>query len=232
MTSLDVASVATSPRPARKILSRTREWSGGIVEFPIPRRAKAGSFGEGDNRIAFLKFAFEVKGGLVNFFVHSEDVSLINKKVTAFLEVHRKVFEDGGEFLHIDLIPTEGVPTHWLQVQKTQSVDHPKSMTVIRTPLPLQGEILISLHHNFKPGPVEKVLAPKHVGVNRSSQKQQTASVPVPVKKKILHRTGDAQLDTLLNGGWSIAYDGGTEVHLTKTKMGEIKRHTHYRSKT
>lgn len=145
MTSLAVAQEATSPKPTNEA-TRTLLWSGGVVEMKVFDRAKAGYFGEGDDRIDFIQFAVGVPGGLVNMFVHSTEYEkYVGKHVIAEATVHRKEFKDGRAFLYVDLLPTDKKPTHWLTARpRKEGATHSPGAVVFKTPEPLRGEIVIT----------------------------------------------------------------------------------------
>lgn len=147
MTSLAVAREATSKQAPKEASSRIRLWNGGTVEMKVPRGAKPGNYGEGAERINFLHFAYTVPGGVMNFFVHTDEPELyIGKHVTANAEVYRKEVSDGRSFLHIDLIPTDRKPTHKLGIKpQKEGAEYAPHVVVLKTPPPLKAEIVISI---------------------------------------------------------------------------------------
>jgi|SRR3989344_5032158 len=145
MTSLDVASTATSSSPSSKvppgqITERKSLWRGGTVSIIVPTECRDGTFGD----IHFIQFARHVVGGLVNFFVHdSNPEQHKGKTIVAEVELVFKKFADGKSFVHVDLRPTNGKPSHTLDLIYKHFKSSPEKL-VFKTPHPLRGAIEIS----------------------------------------------------------------------------------------
>lgn len=143
MTSLDVASAATSsakPKTPGQVVERKTLWHGGTVSINVPAECRDGVF-EG---MHFIQFARHVVGGLVNFFVHdSTPAQYKGKTIVAEAEVIFKKFADGRSFIHVDLRPTNGNPTHMLDLVYKHLKSSPEKL-VFKTPHPLKGAFEIS----------------------------------------------------------------------------------------
>ena len=150
MANIGVAPAATSSPKRAPVPVKKREllWSGGTVEIKVPVDARYGEFKDGKgNTLPFLKFARSVKGGMINFFVHNHKLECRGRKIKAEVQVWRKEFEDGREFLYIDLRPVlqdtpfthrlvvmSGAPGTWLS----------QDGAVFETPWPLQAAIILT----------------------------------------------------------------------------------------
>ena len=141
MTNLDVASATSSKRQPVAVLKRELLWDGGIIEIKIPAVCREGAFED----IKFIQFARFVKGGVVNFFVHSQKPTMYcGKTITASVQVFRKERADGRAFLYVDLRPITKPATHRLVVNPQVSIVYPALCVVLKTPSPLHGEIVIT----------------------------------------------------------------------------------------
>ena len=127
------------------VLKRELLWSGGIIEIKIPPVCRGGAFED----IKFIQLARFVKGGVVNFFVHSQKPTLYcGKTFTASVEVFCKKHADGRSFLYVDLKPTTAQATHRLTVMDAIPgvTSWAPFATVLLTPAPLQGAVVIVGH--------------------------------------------------------------------------------------
>lgn len=121
------------------VFKRELLWKGGIIEKKIPAVCREGAF----ENIKFIQFAWFVKGGVVNFFVHDDDPTRhCRKTITASVEVFRKEHADGRSFLYVDLRPIIKPATHRLVVEPRHVFDI-RDAVVFQTPTPLQGTIVI-----------------------------------------------------------------------------------------
>jgi hypothetical protein len=203
---------ATSTPTQRKVVSRTLVWSGGVVEMEIPKECRSGSYDEGDKKVDFIQFAKKVKTqgfrtGRVNVFVRAPNPEqYAGTTIKASVEIYCKEFDEGSKFLHVDLVPTDAVVTHWLTVEKDSRTYTAPCIESFRTPAPLDGKIVLT-----------KILSKK-------------TAADKPAAKSV--STGDKQLDRLLGQGWTIARDDAKCVHLTKGEGDNAKTMVHHRTKS
>ena len=121
------------------VLKRELLWSGGIIEIKIPAVCREAAF----ENIKFIQFARTVKGGFLNFFLHSQDPTRhCGKTITTSVQVFCKEHADGRSFIYVDLLPTTAPATHRLVVEPRHVFDI-KDAAVFQTPTPLQGTIVI-----------------------------------------------------------------------------------------
>lgn len=113
---------AKNDQPVRTLLIE-----GIIASVKIPKKAKLGSLPNNPS-VKYFQFAFYLKGGCINVFLHSDDVSLIGTFVRAHVEVHHKEFKDGRGYIHVDLHPVVG------KVKETNNLFFVPHMDVERLP--------------------------------------------------------------------------------------------------
>ena len=152
---------------------------------------------------------------MVNLFVHASNPDKYRgTRIVAEMQVLQKDLEDGRSFIYVDLrpMPSATVPTHKLEVMSgPPGVWSKHECVAFPTPLPLQGEVIIS------------PLGPdgKKIGVAEST---------TPAEKK-KSPTGDTQLDRLLADGWQIGHEDVTKIVLWKANVGERRMMIHHRPK-
>jgi hypothetical protein len=125
MTSIDVAQDATSPstaeRKPRAVLARELLWDKGTISIVVPTTARDGEFPLEDKTLLFLQFTRNIKNGVVNLFVHGDDLdALRGKEIVAHVNLFRKCMDDGKSYLYVDLIPTSGPATHFMRIEGGQ----------------------------------------------------------------------------------------------------------------
>lgn len=121
------------------VFKRELLWKGGIIEIKVPVVCREGAFED----IRFVQFIRQVKGGVVNFFVHNDNPTRhCGKTITASVQVFRKDHADGRSFIYVDLLPTTAPATHRLVVEPRHVFDI-KDAVVFQTPTPLQGTVVI-----------------------------------------------------------------------------------------
>lgn len=120
MSSIDVAPDVTSPstaRTPRKVISRDLLWDKGTISIVVPTTAREGEFSDESVSLKFLQFTRNIKNGVVNLFVHGDDLkSLRGKEIVAHVNLYRKCMDDGKSYLYVDLIPTNGAATHLMRI--------------------------------------------------------------------------------------------------------------------
>ena len=122
------------------VLKRELLWDGGIIEIKIPAVCREGAF----ENIKFIQFIRQVKGGVINLFVHDDNPAQhCGKTITASVQVFRKEHADGRSFLYVDLRPITKPATHRLVVEPRLVYDL-KNAIVYHTALPLQGTVVIT----------------------------------------------------------------------------------------
>jgi hypothetical protein len=104
MSSFGAATAASAHVPAQ-VIKRETLHTGSIVRIRVSVDASDGSYPNGDEEIPFLQFCRSIRGGRVNFFVHTKDFAVRGKKITALASVHKKTLDDGREYLYVDLVP-------------------------------------------------------------------------------------------------------------------------------
>lgn len=215
MSSFGAAHAASAYVPI-PVVARETLHMGSIVKMKVPIGATDGTYPNGDEMIPFLQFCHNIRGGRVNFFVHTSDSALLGKTITASASVLKKTLEDGREFLYVDLVPvSDDTPiTHRLAVMSNidgswNSEDH----LIFQTPQPLDGIII------FAP-PGAKVVPAGTV-----------VQMPAPASAKAPSITGDSQLDRLLSNGWAIDSQDSLQVNLFRMKGDVRKTMVHYRPK-
>jgi hypothetical protein len=200
MSSLDVAAPATSARIPAPPRAREVLLDGPIVAVSIPRSAYAGHYENDQVSIHYLQFPFAVRGGLVNCYLHTDDETLRGRTVVARATVAKKIFEDGRQFLYIDLKPVdrETEVTHRLAILSYKlALDAYPDWTVLRTLRPIDGMII------FAPPDAKIVDAP--------------------------HVMNDNQLRRLLVEGWRVAHLSDQVIKLFRMKGDVRKEMTHHR---
>lgn len=213
MSSFGAAQAASAYVPV-PVIARETLHTGSIVKMKVPIGATEGTYPNGDEEVPFLQFSHTVRGGRVNFFVHTSDSALLGKTITASASVLKKTFEDGREYLYVDLVPVTDMPvTHRLAVMNDvdgswDNDDH----LIFRTPEPLSGVII------FAP-PDAKVIPAGEI-----------VQMPAPVPARA-SATGDSQLDRLLADGWAIDSEDSLQVILFRMKGDLRKTMIHYRPK-
>jgi hypothetical protein len=217
MSRIDVAAQATSTRAPIAVTNRELLWSGGVIEISVPADAAERRYTEMEDDVHYLQFSRNIKGGVVNCFVHTNDTSFLGKKITAEIAVMRKTLVDGRTYLYIDLRPVERttIITHRLAIVANEpGMWSGNDWVMFETPSPLRGAIILS-------APDAKIVP--------NSPINQTRRVAKPPRET--SASGDPQLDRLLADGWEIASDHGTAVVLSKMKKGERRTMTHHRPK-
>lgn len=197
------AAVAASTEQRPSVVSRETLWSGGIVAIRIPASVTPGSYPKDGKDIPFLQFSRCVRGGCVNLFVHTDDMSL-RGPIVAGVSVMKKTLSDGREYLYVDLVPVENdvAVTHFLDIvsrgEREPSPDDP----VFETLGHIDGLVILT--------------PPK---------------APKPPKPRKPKSTGDSQLDRLLNQGWEIDTETPTVVRLFKFVGETMKTMQHHKPK-
>ncbi len=197
-------------------------WDEGVVQMDIPLESRLGEYNLEGSLIYYLQFAKTVRGGLVNIFVHGDNLNQYRgDTITAAVQIFLKHFVDGREFLYIDLHPLQApaVVTHRLAIVSSEldmvQGDYEEQL-VFETPAPLRGAIVV--------GPPTMKLP-----------SDESKKVPLQlVEKKPVSE--DPQLDRLLADGWEIApqevgNEDPSKVFLTKMKNGQPKNLVHNRPK-
>ncbi len=213
MSSLDAVPTASAHIHVPGIVRETLH-TGPIVRMKVPAGANGGSYVKDDEEIPFLQFCQNIRGGVVNFFVHTSDCRLLGKVVTATASVLQKTLQDGRQYLYVDLVPiADDTPvTHRLAVMNDidgswNNEDH----LVFPTPEPLAGIII------FAP-PGAKVVPAGTI-----------AQKPVPIQAKAPSASDDTQLDRLLADGWEVDSEDSSRVRLFKMKRGTRRTMIHHR---
>lgn len=147
MSSIEVANRATSTRVA--VVSREPLWSGGIIAISVPIDASHGVYRneETGEEINYLKFRRYIKGGVVNCFVHTDDLSYFGRKIVAEITVMRKTLIDERRYLYIDLRPVAEATTITrrlaiMTIELGMQLDD--GWIVFETPAPLHGAIILT----------------------------------------------------------------------------------------
>lgn len=149
MSSVDVANGAASTSKARvAVTARSTIWSNGeVIEIKIPKDATPGVYEHGTTKVSYLMFARPLKGGGLNFFLHTSDHSLRGKTIRAEVVLMEKELEDGRRFFYIDLMPLDDATpaTHRLFFANrgdfgTLPGDWPR----FDTPTPIQASIILA----------------------------------------------------------------------------------------
>lgn len=222
MSSFGAAQAASTYVPV-PVIDRATLHTGPIVRVKVPVGATDGSYPNGNYEVPFLQFCHNIRGGRVNFFLHTDDSALRGKTITAAASVLKKTLEDGREYLYVDLTPvSDDTPiTHRLAVMNNVngSWDGDGHLIFV-TPEPLDGIII------FAP-PGAKVV-PEGVVVQMPTQQSRPTAEPEAPKKP---STGDSQLDRLLADGWEIEWECVSRVNLFKMKGDQRKTMVHYRPK-
>lgn len=191
-----------------KTVRREVVWAtGAVVKVTIPQKANAGSYLAGKIDVPYIQFPRNVRGGVVNLFVHSDE-ELYGKTITAAAAVMRRVLDDGREYFYIDLLPlAKDTPvTHRLSVVSNEErFGDETDWTMFQTPN-MDGLII------FSP-PEAKVYTVNNVEPIRPAAPS----------------TGDSQLDRLIQQGWQIEQDYTDQVLLSREKKGEKVTMTHFK---
>lgn len=197
--------LATTAHPLPQPATRTLLWSGGIVELKIPSTIKTTAIDLDGRSLSFAQFARNIRGGVVNIFVHTDEpATYAGRRIAGEVEVWKKVLADGRSFIYIDIKPVDRVPalciaTHRLIVeQKLDLSVHPNEVVFsVQTPSPLEGIVVIAT-----------------LKVEKSKVEPQAAK--------------DSQLDRLITDGWQVVHeDESGNVHLAKG----TRSITHHRKK-
>ena len=213
LPSIGAAPAASSPVA---VLDRKMLWKGGIIGMTVPSTAEEGEYPSEAGPQKFVRFAQNVKGGVVNFFVHdAEPTRFCGTRIVAEVEIWEKVLADGRKFLYVDLDPTShAMPVmHRIAVMSVKKKDVlvQKGFVTCETSAPLVGVIVIA--------PIEskiiiKVKAPVRKPVQAHSTK--TAKPRTTVVEAVKHSepppvsTGSPELDRLVNiKGWKVGYRSG-----------------------
>ena len=205
-----------------EVLDRPLLHSGAIVSYQLPKNTRLSSISLDDgSSLEFIQFATNLPGGVVNIFVHSNDLALSGMTIRARVEIREKRLANDRSFLYVDLYPVDmaEAPTHKLVVlsREFSRQDH---WVVFDTPGSIRGFIALI-------EPEEKLVPP--------ATKYRDSKVPVVSKQRRAPgstQQSDTQLDRLLGEGWAIASEEGNYVHLEMVgKDGELKKLTHFRKK-
>ena len=123
-------------------------WKGGTVLITVPVSARAWEFPSSEGGGRYVQFTKDMKGGVVNLFVHAERPGQFRgKKIVANVEIWKKTLVDGREYLYVDLRPVaDAKPTHRLVViaveKKGLKIDD--LSIAFGTPAPLVGTIVFA----------------------------------------------------------------------------------------
>lgn len=206
-----VASTAAASRQPVPVIDRELLWEGGVVEIEVPLEARRGQVDDNGNLIHFLQWRVLVVNGMLNLFLHvpEEQINLYRgDKFNAEVKVWKKVHKDNRTFIHIDVVPASGGPTHALYVLNnmgpkwTATVPYARAdWTVIETPMPLQGAVVLV------------PLTAMRLDMPMPGKVSATTSLSVPVST-----TGDSGLDRQLAQGWSILAGSETDKTITLYK--------------
>lgn len=181
------------PTIARDII-----WNGGVAKVLVARDAAAGAFAE----FKYFRFNRGFKGGMVSFFVHSENPEIIGREITVSVQLMQRTLQDGRKYLYVDLKPTRDVATLRIMVadsQQKRRIKIPEGSLVFDMPAPLAGAVM------FLP-------------IDAKIEEAETATV-------------DPQLERLLNEGWEPESQDARTVTLIKMKGGQKKQMIHHRPK-
>lgn len=220
MSSFGAASAASAYVPV-PVIARDTLHTGSVVKMKVPVGASDGTYSNGDEELPFLQFCHNIRGGRVNFFVHTNDSALRGKTITVSASVLKKTLEDGREYLYIDLTPVSNdTPiTHRLAVMNNiEGSWDSEDYLIFETPEPLDGIIIFA--------PPGAKMVPGSTVV-QMQQRTQTAEPKAPKKPS----TGDSQLDRLLADGWEIDSQSHAKVNLFKMKGDQRKSMVHHRPK-
>ena len=199
------------------VLERKMLWEGGVISIAVPETAEEGEYPSDAGPNKFVRFAQNVKGGVINFFVHDEEPTrLRGTRITAEVEIWEKTLADGRKFLYIDLDPASQVMPvmHRLAVMsmKKKDVLVQEGFVTCETPMPLVGVIVLA------PAASKILIKTKPVRTQRPAQAHPTKVVksrpsvvetvkrlePPPVS------TGSPELDRLVNEkGWRVGHRSG-----------------------
>ena len=141
-------------KPAQ-VANRECLWRGGSISIMVPASARPGRFPAPGSRglspwcAQYAQFTQNVKGGVVNLFVHDENPTLfLGKKIVADAEVWQKELKDGRKYLYVDLRPVAAgtKPTHRLVVMsvKKEELQLQDDFITFQTPEPLVGTIVVA----------------------------------------------------------------------------------------
>ncbi|MDO8566615.1 MAG: hypothetical protein Q7R58_00490 [bacterium] len=139
------AASTASSIPVRQLLEKVV----GTISVTVPTRAHGGKFPSSDGGGRYLQFAQNVRGGVVNYFVHDDEpLKFYGKKIIADVEIWQKTLADGRAFLYVDLRPqqsTDTPPTHRLVVMsvKKEDLQLQDDFVAFETPAPLVGTIVV-----------------------------------------------------------------------------------------
>lgn len=216
MSSVHAARQAASANVNEDIV-REEIFAGPIIRIRVSTRAVARVYEHGNgDPLPYLQFPHTVKGGCVNFFVHTDDDSVIGAMITAKAIVMKKVMSSGREYLYIDLepVPADTEITHRLGIMPVG----PGSWDALGWPV---YRTLQDIEALLIFGPPDAKFVP-------NGEQRPTATPKAPKPRLV---TGDSQLDRLLADGWEIESEDTSTVSLARKKKGELKTMTHHRPK-
>lgn len=122
-------------------------YTGAVVKVKIPARATASTYPGNMDETHYIRFMRSVRGGCVNFFLHTTDLELRGKNIIALASVFKKTLADMREYLYVDMTPLPGstAVTHQLLVLSAgdRLWTEGKHLT-FETPGPLEGLIIFT----------------------------------------------------------------------------------------
>ncbi len=147
MLSFNATKVASTSNVPVPVITREVLYEGAIVKTKVPADARFGSYTKGDEKVLFVQFCYNIRGGVVNIFVHTDDYTVRGKKIVASAAILKKILEDGREYLYVDLVPVVGDTqvTHRLAVMgKIDNSWGGDGHLIFKTPAPLEGFIILA----------------------------------------------------------------------------------------
>jgi hypothetical protein len=148
MDRVAAAKKTTPTSSIRKILFPQSAEQAAYVSVAVPVGAREGSFPTPNGDAKYLQFARNVKGGVVNIFVHGDGINQFRgEQIIAEAQVMEKTLQDGRVFIYIDLLPQrEDVKaTHKLVVMSAADViAAPERSVSFMTPRPMEGVVILA----------------------------------------------------------------------------------------
>lgn len=202
------------------VVSRDIVWTGkAVFTISVPKDARSEQFtAEDGSQVSHLRFAQSVPGGVVNFFLPTTDFAECRgRKVRAEAMVMKKTLASGKQFLYIDLrlVPYTDLPTHRITAMPSMPgmwdrLPH----TVIETPAPMQGAVIIAEGRDAK-------ITPNFAfGSEANAAPATTKEAPKPQQAPaaaVTSRTGYPTLDRMVEKeGWQIDSADDKIVYLSK----------------
>lgn len=219
MMDTEVEAAAVHAAPAIPVaVSRETLVGDMVVNMKVPMGAVDDTFIDPEGvTVPLLRFGQNVRGGWVNFFVHTADHDRIRGRfITARAALMEKVLSDGRRYMYIDLFPVEDDVTrsHRISVlTATNMVAAEGEFLRFDTPAPLSGTIYVL--------PAEAKLV----------DPQMPKGTDPLSKQKAKPTSNDTQLDRLLTQGWQIESEATDFVKLFKGEGEGRKSLTHFRPK-